>query len=106
MVAMPFYKSHQLRIRNGQAVQDITSMSLAIQAYWNDNRMLPATLADVQMSGKLDPWGHPYTYYNVQANGRGQARKDHALNPINSDYDLYSNGPDGVTQSQITQRAA
>ena len=106
MVAMPFYNSYQLRVKNAQAVHDISAMSLAIQSYWNDNRTLPDSLADVQLSGKLDPWGTPYTYYNVQANGRGQARKDHALNPINTDFDLYSNGPDRASHSQITQSAS
>ena len=36
--------------------------------------------------------------------GRGHARKDHALNPINTDFDLHSMGVDGQTKPQITQR--
>jgi general secretion pathway protein G len=31
-------------------------------------------------------------------------RKDHALNPINSDYDLYSLGKNGVSKKQISQK--
>jgi general secretion pathway protein G len=62
------------------------------------------TLADVHLDTKLDPWGQPYRYYNILANGKGHARKDHALNPLNRDFDLYSVGPDGQTKPQITQK--
>jgi len=42
------------------------------------------------MVGKLDPWGRSYVYVNLQTKHcHGSARKDHKLNPINSDYDLY-----------------
>ena len=39
-----------------------------------------------------------------KANGKGGARKDHALNPLNTDYDLYSSGADGQSKPQITQK--
>jgi general secretion pathway protein G len=31
-------------------------------------------------------------------------RKDHKLNPINSDFDLYSMGRNGTSQTQISQK--
>jgi general secretion pathway protein G len=34
--------------------------------------------------------------------GNGKARKDRFLVPLNTDYDLYSDGPDGKTASPIT----
>jgi general secretion pathway protein G len=37
---------------------------------------------------------------------KGQARKDHSLVPLNSDYDLYSTGPDGATASPLTAQAS
>jgi len=105
-VALPFYKGHRERVHTTEAVNAVTSMSAAITLYWETNRSYPATLADVGLADKLDPWGHPYVYYNVDANGKGGARKDHALNPLNTDFDLYSLGPDGVTKPQITQTDA
>jgi general secretion pathway protein G len=36
--------------------------------------------------------------------GLGGVRKDHKLNPINSDFDLYSTGRDGQTKTQITNK--
>jgi general secretion pathway protein G len=104
VVALPYYNGHKLQAQDTQAVNDITAMSLAIQNYWNDNRSYPATLSDVGLANKNDPWGHAYVYYNIAANGKGGARKDHALNPINTDFDLYSAGPDGQSKAQITQK--
>jgi general secretion pathway protein G len=103
-VAMPFYKGYRERIRVAQAVTDITAMSAAASNYWNDNHAYPDSLADIGLAGKLDPWGYPYVYYNIDARGRGHARKDHALNPLNTDFDLYSVGANGATKPQITQK--
>ena len=86
------------------AKSDIFTISGAIENYYATHDAYPATLADVNFSGKLDPWGNAYVYYDVLANGKGGSRKDHALNPINSTFDLYSIGKDGATKPQITQK--
>ena len=104
VVAMPFYRGYKERIRIAQATTDIQVMSSVATNYWNDNHAYPSTLADFGQAGKLDPWGNAYVYYNIDANGKGGARKDHALNPLNTDFDLYSMGADGQTQPQITQK--
>ena len=105
-VALPFYRGYQDKVRVHQAAMDITAMSIAATNYWIDARAYPASLADIGLSGKLDPWGRPYVYYNIDAKGKGGARKDHALNPLNTDFDLYSSGADGQSKSQITQKAS
>jgi general secretion pathway protein G len=103
-IAVPAYARYQDRIRSQQAVTEIGELALRITLHARDTRDLPASLAEVGADGKLDPWGRPYVYYNVEANGRGHARKDHALNPINTDFDLYSIGPDGASKPQISQK--
>jgi general secretion pathway protein G len=103
-VATPFYLGYRERTRTVAAVNEVASMSSAISTYWEMNRAWPASLADVGLDNRRDPWGHPYRYYNIADNGKGGARKDHALNPLNTDFDLYSMGPDGATKSQITQK--
>jgi general secretion pathway protein G len=50
----------------------------------------------------LDPWGAPYVYLNLDGVPIGLMRKDQALVPINSDYDLYSKGPDGASVAPLT----
>ena len=103
-VAAPFYKGYRERVRVFQAVTDVQAMAAAASNYWNDNRAYPSSLADIGCAERLDPWGRHYVYYNVDVNGKGGARKDHALNPLNTDFDLYSVGADGVSQPQITQK--
>jgi general secretion pathway protein G len=103
-VALPAYQSHVAKVRIATAVRDITVMSLVIQGYRLDHSSHPASLSDVNLDGKTDPWGRPYIYFDVEANGHGPARKDKALNPINTDFDLYSAGPDGQTKKQVSQK--
>lgn len=103
-LALPAYQRYIETTRTAVAKGDIAIMSAAIEKANKDGVTYPATLADVGLDTKLDPWGRPYVYYNILAGGKGHARKDHALNPINRDYDLYSVGPDGKTKPQITQK--
>lgn len=103
-IALPMYQGYEDKARSRLAAQEIAAMGAIAQQYWTDNHTYPNSLADMGMPGRKDPWGQPYQYYNVDANGRGGARKDHALNPLNSDFDLYSMGPDGKTKRQISQK--
>lgn len=103
-IALPSYSNYRDKARSVEAVQQITVMAAAIKTYWQDARAYPASLVDVHLDSMIDPWGRPYVYYNVDANGKGGARKDHALNPLNTDFDLYSVGPDGKTKPQISQK--
>ena len=58
----------------------------------------------------LDPWGRPYIYYRFpESHGQAPpsgARRDRFLVPVNSDYDLYSQGKDGQTSIPFTARAS
>lgn len=103
-IALPSYTQWRNRALSRQAAQEIAAMGTAIQQSFLDARAYPADLAAAGYGGRLDPWGRAYVYYNVAANGRGGARKDRQLNPINSDFDLYSRGPDGQTHVQVSNR--
>ena len=103
-VAISRYSDYRERIRVNQAKTDIAVMSGKIGHYFLDARDYPATLAEVA-GNAIDPWGKPYVYVNLSGiNGHGKARKDRKLNPLNSDFDLYSLGKDGVSKPQITNR--
>ena len=77
---------------------------------FNDGFHYPATLADISSSlpnNGIDPWGNAYVYLNIIDGGpgiKGQVRKDKKLNPINTNYDLYSMGKDGVTKKQLDNK--
>ena len=103
-LAMPYYGNWRNRVNTIQATGDIVSNEAIVELYVAMNKTLPSSWADIPSARAIDPWGRPYVYYNIEANGKGHARKDHALNPLNTDYDMYSVGPDGVSKAQITQK--
>jgi general secretion pathway protein G len=103
-IAYPAYNRYQEKIRVRTAVQDIAILSALVKAHADVHGEYPATLgAATGGTPKADPWGRPYQYLNFALPGaRGLARKDHALVPINSDFDLYSLGPDGRSSPPLT----
>lgn len=103
-IALPIFQDSRQQARETLAAQDINAISGLLKTYELDRRLLPQTLDQIGLGGKLDPWGRPYVYYNVEANGRGGARKDKRLNPLNTDFDLYSMGRDGQTKPQVSQK--
>jgi general secretion pathway protein G len=106
-IASTGYQNYRERIRVAQAITDIGAMSVQIKHYTLDQQAPPASLKDVGLGNKLDPWGHPYLYLDLTSvNGKGKSRKDKKLNPLNSDFDLYSAGKDGQTQTQLTAPAS
>ncbi|MCK5254491.1 MAG: prepilin-type cleavage/methylation domain-containing protein, partial [Deltaproteobacteria bacterium] len=51
-------------------------------------------------------WGNPYQYNDLNNIPPGLWRKDKNLVPLNSDYDLWSNGKDGKTNVALTAKAS
>jgi general secretion pathway protein G len=101
-VGISRYEDYRERARLYAATTDIAAMSATIKQYVLDNPGLPDSLADVRLDNKLDPWGRPYQYYNLASHkGNGKARKDKKLNPLNTDFDLYSVGKDGYSSSSL-----
>lgn len=97
------------KLRITQAVIAIRSIEEEINAYINDYGVPPDTLAQAGISTPLDPWGHPYQYLKIFGGGpgvNGHSRKDHNMVPVNSDYDLYSMGPDGKSRPPFTAKAS
>ena len=104
-LAYPSYASYRDRAKVAQAVIDIKDMDVKLQQYRLDNYSYPPTLAEIGMASRLDPWGNPYQYQNLgAAKGKGSARKDKNLVPINSDFDLYSKGKDGASVGPLTAK--
>ncbi len=84
--------------------QRIKQISNEITIFRLTNRRYPASLQEIGMDGKLDPWGRPYQYLLIAGtkDKKGFQRKDKNLVPLNSDYDLYSLGRDGGSSPPIT----
>lgn len=93
------------KARVDDARTDILAIELAVQRYYSDNFAYPASLGEVGLAGELDPWERPYHYTNLTGKGaKGKARKDRKLNPLNSDFDLFSAGKNGVFKTQVDQK--
>ena len=61
-------------------------------------------MAEVNRAGFRDPWGNPYEYLDIENPGGGKPRKDGKLKPMNSDFDLYSKGRDGLTKDKLDDK--
>lgn len=89
--------------RVAQAASEIAALSAEISVFWHDNERYPDSLAEIGRAGTLDPYGNPYYYENIGDNpGSSVGRRDRFLVPVNSDFDLYSAGKDGVTVRPFT----
>lgn len=76
-----------------------------IDDFYKTKGYYPDSLSEIYNPVPLDPWGNPYEYLKIEGSaskGKGKLRKDKNLVPINSDYDLYSKGPDGKSTSPLT----
>jgi general secretion pathway protein G len=100
--AVPAFNTYLERSRVARAVSDIGTASLQLHRRRLDTGSLPATLAEAGILLGDDPWGRPYEYLRIAGANSGQLRKDQDLVPINTDFDLYSRGPDGMSGGPLT----
>ena len=104
-IVMPNYTEYVEKSRRAGAVSDIRSIMMAIDRHVIIRNQHPASLADLGGVPAADPWGNSYEYLLINttpAPNRGALRKDKNLVPLNSDYDLYSKGKDGLSQKPLT----
>ena len=102
-IAIPAYTEFVEQSRRVETIAQIGEMSMIIDRHFSQNWEYPASLADVDLDTRTDSWGRPYAYLRIVGlSGKGDVRKDKSLNPINSDYDLYSLGPDGESKLPLT----
>lgn len=103
--AIPAYQDYIERTKVGLAISQINVISSRLLHYQLEENTFPDSLTAIDADAELDPWGRPYAYLNLTAKkGNGGARRDKNLNPLNSDFDLYSMGRDGKTKLPISQK--
>lgn len=108
-IAVPAYDRYTDRAKTMRAIGDIAGISVEIAKFQlKNNNALPASLAELPIEVRADPWGNEYRYFNIAAAGAGVGdfRKDKNLNPLNTDFDLYSVGEDGQTASALTAKTS
>ncbi|MDJ0750824.1 MAG: prepilin-type N-terminal cleavage/methylation domain-containing protein [Woeseiaceae bacterium] len=108
-IAVPAFDRQVQRAKVAAAIGDIGRLSLAIEDYRVRNMdQVPMTLEDLGIDIPDDPWGRPYQFLNIAAAGpgKGKLRKDGKLNPLNTDFDLYSLGKDGDSKGPLSAKAS
>ena len=109
-IAVPTYVSYRYKNIVTSAIIDIKTIEKAIVNYYFDHQEYPDSLVDIGKDQMTDPWGNPYRYLRLDGGTtpglNGKRRRDKNANPVNSDYDLYSMGQDGLTSAQFMAKKA
>ena len=109
-IAIPSYISSRYRAKIAVAISEIKMIEKAVLNYMSENGELPDNLSDIDMDQIPDPWGRPYRYLRIDGGTtpglHGKRRRDKGDNPVNSDFDLYSMGRNGLTVAQFTGKKA
>ncbi len=103
-IATVTFQSFAEKARNKKAVSEISAIQTKIKGYEAYEGSLPNSLSDLDDFNMSDPWGNPYQYSNFNIVPSNDWRKDKNLKPLNTDYDLWSNGKDGLTAKQLSQK--
>lgn len=113
--------------RIARAIAEISQIGTVIDALRAfDDSPPPDSLAQFDLDTPTDPWGNAYHYLRIEgvfnvtafspgASGLpavaagplpppGRPRRDRFFKPISTDYDLYSSGPDGISQISLEAR--
>ena len=108
-LSVPAYNGFVIRAKVARAIGKIAAFDVEIERFrLNNNDRIPNNLAELPVLIPPDPWGRDYQYLNIVAAGPGKGafRKDGKLNPLNSDYDLYSMGADGDSKGPLSAKAS
>jgi len=107
-IATPTYQKIVERQKVAACIADLRKLGSAIEKYrLAHNHALPGTLDEFSGPTSIDPWGRPYRYLGFDSSdAKKSIRKDHNLHPLNSDFDLYSVGPDGNSVAALTAKAS
>ncbi len=97
VIAVPMYMDRVEEARITRAIHEVRDLCTAICAAEAATGIYPVSLAALDQTNTIDPWGNQYQYLLVAGANIGQLRKDQFLVPLNTDFDLYSMGPDGAS---------
>ena len=105
-IALPNYLRYKNNAMIAVAVTDIRMIEKQISLFALDNDdQLPDSINDLTTIGAInDPWGNPYEYLRIEGGDvkkMGEVRRNMMDVPVNQDYDLYSMGKDGQSESSF-----
>lgn len=106
-IAFPLYRRSTEKARIQEAITEIRTIESAIDQFRHEFARVPPSIDGLLDPMPVDPWGNPYRYLPIEGTDpstRGDQRKDKNLNPLNTDYDLYSEGADGRSAGPLTAK--
>ena len=91
----PGLRGYVTEAKLGTAIKDIRQMELILNDACTWRIAPPATLAaaGINMTDPGESLSHLWLRGNPDGSVNGNRRRDKSMNPVNSDYDLYSMGP-------------
>jgi general secretion pathway protein G len=89
-----------------QSIAEILQLQTHIDEFAMRRDRLPTSLSELGGGFLQDPWGNAYEYLVFSSEVMSQARRDRFLVPINTSYDLYSKGRDGLSTNNLTSPEA
>jgi general secretion pathway protein G len=104
-IAIQSFQAYVEKSKISRTIMEISGIAASLNHYREDNRQFPPSLSVIFSTVPVDPWGNPYQYLAIDITpspNKGAVRKDKNLNPLNSDFDLYSMGKDGQTVKPLT----
>lgn len=109
-IATPIFGNYMNLAKKKAIIAEIKNIEMAITVFEAENGRLPDTLAEAGIV-QLDHWGNPFQYIPIRDKpltgpNKVKPRKDKFLHPLNSDFDLWSMGPDGQSQLPLTAKAS
>jgi general secretion pathway protein G len=105
-ITLPALTGYVGRARDNRAIGDIGRISVELYRWRTSNGgIFPDSLADTNIEVPLDPWGNAYNYVNA-ATAPGALRTSADGTAANSDFDLYSDGPDGDSALSLVDDSA
>ena len=106
-LAVPNMQRVRRDVKVTEAMADIRILAGTMRDYRLVNGSFPPDLDAIGMTDHLDPWGNAFGYLLIEGQfgvyPPGQTPKqDQFLRPINTDFDVYSFGPDGESSDLLT----
>jgi general secretion pathway protein G len=100
------YSAFIERTKETKAVADLKEIARLIDDYKELHGNYPENLEELGRGTFKDPWGNPYQFVNIaeddkKGSDKQKARRDRNQKPINTYFDLWSNGADGDYQQQV-----
>lgn len=95
-IALSEFSKYRDRARVTRAAAEIRGIEKDIIAYALEKGNLPGSFADIGSIILSDPWGNAYVYVRLDVPSPSAAPRSW-VDPLNTDFDLYSKGPNGTS---------